>query len=199
VEVSCVPDVVSFDAFYGATRRRMVAYAFALTGDAGEAQDAVQEAYARAWERWRTVSCLDDREAWVRTVVWRIAANRWRHLAAGARAAERLGPTVTELVDTSWERVSLVAALQQIPDTQRRAIALRYLYDLSVAEVADEIGVPVGTVKSRLSRGLHALSELLVDPVLADLDAQPGADQPLANQPGDFGRAHHGAPEADHA
>lgn len=189
-----MPDLVSFDAFYGATRRRMVAYAFALTGDAGEAQDAAQEAYARAWEHWRTVRGLDDREAWVRTVVWRIAANRWRHLAAGARAIVRLGPPVTSSTDPSWERVSLVAALQQLPDAQRRAIALRYLYDLTVAEVAAETNVPVGTVKSRLSRGLDALSELLVDPVLVDLDAQP-----LVDQPGAFGRAHHGAPEADHA
>ena len=168
-----MPDQVSFDAFYGATRRRMVAYAFALTGDTGEAQDAAQEAYARAWEHWRTVRNLDDREAWVRTVVWRLAANRWRHLAAGARAVVRLGPAVTASVETSWERVSLVAALQQIPDTQRRAIALRYLYDLTVDEVAAEIGVPVGTVKSRLSRGLAALSELLADPVVEGLDVEP--------------------------
>jgi RNA polymerase sigma-70 factor (ECF subfamily) len=190
-----VPDLVSFDAFYGATRRRMVAYAFALTGDAGEAQDAAQEAYARAWEHWRTVRSLNDREAWVRTVVWRIAANRWRHLAAGARAIVRLGPPVTSSSDPSWERVSLVAALQQIPDAQRRAIALRYLYDLTVAEVADETGVPVGTVKSRLSRGLEALSELLGDPVLEGLDVEP-----LDEGKGELDRASaRWAAEGDHA
>ena len=54
-----------FDAFYRDTSRRLVRYAYGLTGDAAEAQDLVQEAYARAWQRWRRVSGYDNAEAWL--------------------------------------------------------------------------------------------------------------------------------------
>jgi RNA polymerase sigma-70 factor, ECF subfamily len=189
-----VPETVSFDGFYGATRRRMVAYAYALTGDPVEAQDAAQEAYARAWEHWRTVSGHEDREAWVRKVVWRIASNRWRHVAAGARAAVRLGPPRQVPDESSGDRVSLVAALQKIPDSQRRAIVLRYLYDLTVAEVAEETGAPVGTVKSRLARGLEALAPMLSDGLMTEGDPAPARQ----SRRDDRGPRHHRAWGGDH-
>jgi RNA polymerase sigma-70 factor (ECF subfamily) len=185
-----LPDLASFDGFYVATRQRMVAYAYALTGDATEAQDAAQEAYARAWAHWRTVRTLDNPEAWVRKVVWRIAANRWRHLAAAARAAIRLSPPAAR-VEATDDHVSLVAALQSIPESQRRAIVLRYVYDLTVDQVAEECAVPVGTVKSRLSRGMHALSGFFSDPAMAEYD---GASRQL-DGPGELDRGARG----DHA
>ena len=190
-----MPETASFDGFYGATRRRMVAYAYALTGDAAEAQDAAQEAYARAWEHWRTVSGHEDCEAWVRKVVWRIAANRWRHLAAGSRASVRLGPLLPVPAEPSGDRVSLVAALQQIPDSQRRVIVLRYLYDLTVAEVAEETGAPMGTVKSRLARGLEALAPMVSDGLVTRGSPTPGREIGQGGR----GRRQHGVWGGDHA
>ncbi|ADL49060.1 sigma-70 region 2 domain protein [Micromonospora aurantiaca ATCC 27029] len=80
-----------FDAFYTATARRVVHHVYALCGDLAEAQDVTQEAYARAWQRWSTVGAYEDPEGWVRTVAWRLTANRWRGLRRWFAARARLG------------------------------------------------------------------------------------------------------------
>src|SRR5689334_6899970 len=61
--------VDEFDEFYRDTSRRLARYAYGLTGDVADAQDLVQEAYARAWQRWRRLSGYEDQEAWLRLVV----------------------------------------------------------------------------------------------------------------------------------
>ena len=63
--------------------------------------------------------------------------------------------------DLSPDRVALIVAIRQLPRAQQETIALHHLADLPVAEVAETLGVPVGTVKARLSRGRSALAELL--------------------------------------
>lgn len=152
----------NFDAFYAATAARLVRQLHAMTGELAEAQDCVQEAYARAWQRWSTVSAYDAPEAWVRQVAWRLAVSRFRRarMGAGLLRWHRPGPDVPDL---SPDRVALVAALRRLPEAQRRAIVLHHLGGLSVAEVAAETHAPTGTVKARLSRGRAALAVLLTD------------------------------------
>ncbi len=153
-------DSDGFDEFYRGTRHRVLAYLYAAGGDLSEAQDAAQEAYARAWQRWSTVGTYDDPEAWVRTVGWRVLANRWRRLRARARAYRRHGPPAPAPAP-SEDTVVLVAALRRLPAEQRRAIVLHHIGGLPVAEVAAETGVPVNTTKARLVRGRQALASLL--------------------------------------
>ncbi|MEU7931023.1 RNA polymerase sigma factor [Micromonospora echinofusca] len=155
-----MPDVDGFDEFYRGSRQRLLGFVYALTGDLAEAQDAVQEAYIRAWQRWSAVSGYEEPEAWVRVVASRIAVSRWRSLRSRARAYLRHG--VNESVpgpDTAT--VEVVTALRQLPEEQRTAIALYYLMGMPVAEVARQTAAPVGTVKARLSRGRAALAGLL--------------------------------------
>lgn len=161
---SSVPD---FDAFYVATRQRMFSCLYALTGNAAEAQDVVHEAYARAWQRWSQVSGYDDPEAWVRTVARRIAVSGWRRTRNRLVAQRRHGPP-PPVPGPDPDAVALVAALAQLPVDQRTAIVLHHLNDLPVADVARETGVPVGTVKARLSRGRRALAALLAIDDLAE-------------------------------
>ena len=82
-----------FDAFYATTSRRLVGQVFAMTGDMSEAEDAVQEAYVRAWQRWPRISTYQDPEAWLRTVAYRISMSAWRkaknRLTAHRRSSER--------------------------------------------------------------------------------------------------------------
>src|ERR687890_360214 len=78
---------MDFDAFYRDTSRRLLRYAYGLTGDPGEAQDLVQEAYVRAWQRWRRLTGYEDAEAWLRLVVHRLATDRWRRLVVRRRYA----------------------------------------------------------------------------------------------------------------
>jgi len=155
-----VADSASFDAFYTGTCRRQLLNLYALTGNLTDAQDCLQEAYARAWQHWARVGAYEDPEGWVRTVAWRIAANRWRNLAAATRALVRTGPAAPQ-PEPSPDTVALTVALRQIPAVQRRAIVLHHLCELTVEQVARETGVPVGTVKTRLARGRAALAPLL--------------------------------------
>jgi len=66
----------AFDVFYRDTCRRLIRYAFGLTGDPNEAQDMVQEAYTRAWQRWRLLRSYDDAEAWLRLIVTLLAGEQ---------------------------------------------------------------------------------------------------------------------------
>jgi RNA polymerase sigma-70 factor (ECF subfamily) len=152
-----------FDAFYATHAAALVRQLHAMTGDLGEAQDCVQEGFARAWQRWDAVGRYDAPEAWVRQVAWRLAVSRFRRLSSGRRAARRHGPP-PDVPALSPDRVALVAALAGLPPAQRRAVVLHHVAGLSVQEVADETGAPTGTVKARLSRGRAALAAALTDP-----------------------------------
>ncbi len=152
-----------FDAFYNASFSRLVGQIYAICGNVTEAQDCVQEAFVRAWDKRRTLDRDQAPEAWVRTVAYRLAVSRWRKARRAFlppdRAQEPQSPAEPDVL-----RVALARALQQLPADQRRAIVLYHLGDLSVADVAAEMGVPVGTIKARLSRGRAALAALLGDP-----------------------------------
>ncbi len=165
----------AFDAFYVGSRARTLRTVYAMTGDLGDAQDLVQEAYARAWQRWATVSSYEDPEAWVRTVAWRLAASRLRKARNGVAALLRHGPSGSA-PGPGPDNVDLIAALKKLPDAQRRAIVLHHLGGRSVSEVARETGAPEGTVKARLARGRAALAELMDDPRSAPVPDQPNTE-----------------------
>jgi RNA polymerase sigma-70 factor (ECF subfamily) len=158
-----------FDAFYTATVRRVVHHVYAVCGDLAEAQDVVQEAYARAWQRWSRLSGYEDPEAWVRTVAWRLAANRWRGVRRWWAARSRLGAPPPAPGPTP-DRVAVVAALRRLPESQRRVVVLHYLYGLTVAEIATSTEMPPGTVKVYLSRARTALAALLGNDDKEDVD-----------------------------
>lgn len=147
-----------FSEFYAATNRAATAQVFAMIGNWHEAQEAVQEAYARALGRWSTVSDYDDPLGWIRTVAYRIAVSRWRK----ARRLVFGGPEDRAAAPQQLENhVALVDALQQLPAAQREALVLHYLADLPIAQIAVQLGVPEGTVKARLSRGRVAMADLI--------------------------------------
>ncbi|WP_406078370.1 RNA polymerase sigma factor [Micromonospora sp. NBC_00858] len=163
-------DAQSFDDFYRSTARRMLRYGYAVTGDHTEAQDLVQEAFARAWRHWGRLVAHPAPEAWLRLVVARLATDRWRHLHRWRAVLSRTGPPPAA-PPPSEDGVLLVHALRQLPAAQRQALALHYLFDMSVEEIARETEVPVGTVKSWLSRGRCRLAALLPDLSAVELEA----------------------------
>jgi RNA polymerase sigma-70 factor (sigma-E family) len=145
-----------YDASYG----RLVLQLFALCGDLTDAEDAVQEAFVKAIGKGRAFDRVQNPEAWLRTVALNHQRNSWRHakvvrrfVAAvpGRQMAPELGP----------DHVAVVQALAELDPDQRQVVVLRYLADLSTAEIAHELGVPEGTVKSRLARGRGRLAPLL--------------------------------------
>ena len=149
-----------FDQFYTATATRTVAAVYAVTGDLSEAEDAVQEAYARAWQRWDRLTADGDPAPWVRTVALRLAVSTWRKTRTRMRAHFRHGPP-PDAPALAPDRVALVAALRALGDDQRTAVVLHHLLDLPIEEIARETGVSSAAVRTRLSRGRKALGARL--------------------------------------
>jgi RNA polymerase sigma-70 factor, ECF subfamily len=161
---------------YQAYYRRLVAAVYALTGDYAEAQDLVQEAYARALARPKVFLDVADPEAWLRTVAMNLARTRWRRhrLFDTLVRTGRVARTPESVPGADPDRVALVTALQRLSRATREAIVLHHLADMSVHDVAEAMGVPVGTVKARLSRGRAMLATMLSE----HADDTPGTNQP---------------------
>lgn len=151
-----------FDDFYTNSSRRVLGQVYAMVGNRAEAEDAVAEAYLRAWDRWSTVRDCDSPEAWVRRVAYRIAVSAWRKAVNRLRAHHR--ETVDDHVAAlNPDHVVIVQALRRIPAEQRRVIVLHHLVGLSVAEIATETGRSANTVKTWLARGRRALAAHLTE------------------------------------
>jgi RNA polymerase sigma-70 factor, ECF subfamily len=148
----------TFDEVYAAHYADLTVQLYAYFGDRQEAQDVVQEAFVRALARWQTISTYDDPVAWVRRVAWNLAVSRWRKARTALNFVRRQRHDEKQTDGPNPERVALVEALSKLPDTMRRAMVLRYMADLPVAEIAEREGVPEGTVKSWLHRGRAALA-----------------------------------------
>jgi RNA polymerase sigma-70 factor, ECF subfamily len=157
-----------FTEFYAASFGRLVGQLYAMTGDSAEAQDAVQEAFVRAWAHRGKLESDGSPEAWVRATAWRIAVSRW-HRARLGRLLMRAQPRPQAADGPGPDRIALIEALGKLPPEQRRAVVLYHLCDRSVGEIAAETGAPAGTVKARLARGRAALV-----PHLRDAAAAPG-------------------------
>ncbi|MFF1694001.1 SigE family RNA polymerase sigma factor [Streptomyces sp. NPDC058257] len=157
-----VDRAAEFDAFYAATAKRLVAAVYAMTGDLTEAEDAVQEAYVRAWQRWERLTRAGDPLPWVRTVASRLAISTWRRTRNRLRAQLRHG-VAADVPELSADRVALVEALRELPPQQRQAVVLHHLLDLPLEQVAEETGASNGAVRTRLSRARKALGERLSD------------------------------------
>jgi RNA polymerase sigma-70 factor (ECF subfamily) len=155
-------DVRAFDDFYSSNVRRLTSQMYAMTGSLPEAEDLVQEAFARAWQNWEKVSGYADPVAWVRSVACRIRVSIWRKAVNRITAHRRHGVPDT-IPAVSPDYVAIVAALRRIPYEQRRAIVLHHLVGLSVEETARETEVAPGTVKARLSRGRQSMALHLSD------------------------------------
>ena len=147
---------------FAACYQRLVAQVYAFTGELTEAQDVVQEAFARALARPRQLRDVENPEAWLRTVALNVVRRRWRRRRLLDMILLRERPT-TRLAAPPPEpdQTDLRAALAELPRPFREVMVLHYVADLPVDEVARLLEVPVGTVKSRLSRGRAALADRL--------------------------------------
>lgn len=146
----------SFDAFYRRERAPLFR-ALALTlGDADLAADAVDEAMARAYQRWGTVSRYDNAAGWV----YRVALN-WAISSLRRRRRWVPGPVDGSVGEPQLPDPLLAEAVRSLPVAQRSVVVLRFHLDWSLEQIAVALGVPVGTVKSRLHRALTTLRETL--------------------------------------
>src|SRR5205823_4664437 len=133
-----------FDEFYQSAFGRLVGQLYLVTGDLGDAEDAVQEAFARASARWPKVRDFTVPELWVRRVAMNLAIDGLRRARRRLAAFARLGPSPV-VAPVSVDRIALAEALRTLPRTYRQVIVLHHLLELPVEQVARELGLPVWT------------------------------------------------------
>ena len=151
-----------FEAFYLREFGAMVALAAAVSGSRAGAEDLAQEAMLRAHRRWATVSAYEKPGAWVRRVTINLATSAVRRRATEAKGRLRLLGTSRQVVpgpDPTDHR--LWQAVRRLPAQQRAAVALFYLDDMSVGDIAEILGCSPSTAKVHLHRGRKALSTSL--------------------------------------
>lgn len=156
---------VDFDDFYRAEYPGLVALTTAILGRRSGADDLVQEAMIDAYRRWGRLAHYEAPRAWVRRGILQRAAKvdrkRRNELDAQLRSVRQVPPVRDPGDELDPE---LQAALTALPMQQRAAMALHYLEDLSIAEIAEALGVSEGSVKTHLSRGRLRLSSQLDRP-----------------------------------
>jgi len=130
--------VDEFDDFYKSTRTSLLQQTFALTGDLPASRSAVRDAFVAAWHHWRKVSRLEDPVAWVRPLAWRHAQRR--HSARIFHRDRKLDPDIRATLD----------ALAKLPITQRKVLLLTHLADVSMADMAREVGLTQHNAETRL-------------------------------------------------
>ena len=149
-----------FEEFVGARSDALRRTAFLMCGDWHLAEDALQDALVKLYVAWPRVRREGTENSYVRQIVARTIIDQrrrpWRR--------ERVMHTPPDLVASEYhhhDREPLAAALAEVPLKQRTVLVLRFWEDMSVQEVADELNISEGTVKSQTSRGLERIRQVL--------------------------------------
>jgi RNA polymerase sigma-70 factor (sigma-E family) len=159
---------------------RLAHTAWLLTGDEHLAEELVQEALTRTFLAWRKVGHRDPYAYARRALVGRRAGDRLKRTREAPHAPPTLPDAATEGGESAViDRDRLVRALATLTPRQRRIVVLRHLVGLSEQEVAHDLGVSLGTIKSTASRGLTQLRRVLES---AD-DAAARHDDPRQDEP----------------
>ena len=160
------PDYDGLAELYAASCPGLIGYLTVLGGNRADAEEVAQEAFVRLLEHWPRVAQYDDPRAWVRQVATRMLISRARRRTVARLGLRRLDvqPTTESAPE---DRLDLAAALRRLPIGWRAVVLLHHVDDLPVEEIAAQLRIPVGTVKSRLSRARAALAPLVSEGTLS--------------------------------
>jgi RNA polymerase sigma-70 factor (ECF subfamily) len=147
-----------FERMYKAEYPSVFRAVYLLCGDREVAEDATQEAFARAMERWRRIRGQTWATGWVVTTALNVSRRTLRRRATPV-VAERLSNDPDELID-------LRRAVRALSPRQQEAVMLHYLHDLPVNDVAKAMGTAPGTVKAHLFKAREAMAGMLERRVL---------------------------------
>jgi RNA polymerase sigma-70 factor, ECF subfamily len=154
-------DEAELRMFLAQSYARLVAGVTMIAGSRAAAEDAVQEALARAWERSDRGEHIESLPAWVTRVALNLAKSRLRRVRAETRARQRITHAAGPGSDGTDIRLDIERALAALPRRQREVTVLRYYLGLDVAETAATLEVSIGTVKTCLHRARRALAAAL--------------------------------------
>jgi RNA polymerase sigma-70 factor (ECF subfamily) len=167
---------VSFDELYRRDFARLVSLAHGLSGSRAAAEELVQEAFLAAHRRWDRIGAYDDPSAWLRRVVVNRSVSAVRRRVAEGMALTRLGGR-RELPDALPEHDEEVwRAVRRLPPRQAKVVALYYVDDRSVAEIATILDCAEGTVKAHLHQARQSLARTLGHPLADEGDSPAPPD-----------------------
>jgi RNA polymerase sigma-70 factor (sigma-E family) len=159
---------VAFREFVVGSQTRMVAFAEFMVGDRHRAQDLVQDAYVAAYAKWGRID-PDLLEPYVRRCIVNGRTSWWRRRSSSELPVESIGDLGREATgdrtDQVDSRLLMLAALTRLTARERTVLVMRFYLELSEAEIAAEIGLAPGTVKSTAARAVGKLRE---DPQLRE-------------------------------
>jgi RNA polymerase sigma-70 factor, ECF subfamily len=159
-------DAEDFDRWYLQLHPVLLSSLSVVAGDADEAREATDEAFARAIERWSRVREMESPAGWVFRTALNVVKRRARRQSLERRLLGRVPPEVESPL--GWS-VEVLDAVRSLPERERVAIALRYVADLSTTQIAEVMGIAPGTVGSTLSAGRRRMAIALGDDP-ADVD-----------------------------
>ena len=152
----------TFDSFYQREYRSVVGLAYVLSGSRYQAEELAQEAFIAAHRKWETVGRYEKPGGWVRRVVANMSVSLYRRTVREAAAIGRLKllrhdplPALDAEDDEFWK------AVRSLPKRQAQVLALRYLEDRSVTEIAEILGCAEATVRVHDHKGRQALAKRL--------------------------------------
>ena len=136
-----------------------------ITGSRAAAEDAVQEALARAWERSERGEQIESLPAWVTRVAMNLSKSRLRRMRVEAKHRADVALVTADGGSTSDSKIDVARALADLPHRQREVTVLRYYLGLNVSEIARTLELNEGTVKTSLFRARKALAAMLGEPI----------------------------------
>ncbi|HVE74659.1 MAG TPA: sigma-70 family RNA polymerase sigma factor [Mycobacteriales bacterium] len=159
-------------AFCRREHRRLVAALELVCGSLPLAEDLAQETFARVCKDWSRIRAMDSPVGYAHRIGLNLARSSFRRRALERRTNARLGGDDIWNDPDGANAVAVRAALRALRENQRRVLVMRYFLGYSVAETAEVLSMPVGSVKTHAARGLATLRDLLGTPMtVGDLHA----------------------------
>lgn len=163
-ELGGLPVPAELEPFLARHGTQLLRLAVLMSGSVDAGQDLYQDTVERTLRKWPRISTMDEPLRYVQRMIINRSIDTSRSTLSRRRAESRAGDrAIADVSDQVAARATVLGALQQLPRRQRAAIVLRYWQDLPERAIAEELGCPIGTVKSLISRAMHSLR--------ADLDS----------------------------
>jgi RNA polymerase sigma-70 factor (ECF subfamily) len=163
VEAEVAEEPRSFELFFADEHARLFGALCLVTGNRSEAEEIMQDAFLRLWERWDRLATIDDPSAYLFRTAMNVFRNRYRRASLALRKTISVAPTEDALA-TVEDRDVVVRALRDLTPDQRAAVVLTGYVGLTSEETGKVLGMRAGTVRTLATRARAAIREKAGDP-----------------------------------
>jgi RNA polymerase sigma factor (sigma-70 family) len=150
----------TFEAFYEAEARTLFRRLWLVTGNRAEAEELMQDAFLRVWQRWDQISAVEDPVGYLYRTAMNLFRKRYRRAMLGLRRTVRLAPTNDDFADAD-DRHVVRHVLATLPPRQRAALVLTELLGFTTKEAGDALGVTDATIRSLTRHGRDAFRKVM--------------------------------------